>query len=80
MMITDVVFTILDWVHETNRGTGEVANKVLIPTGGCKLLPTAKCIFDDCGWSGDHHRHKKSVSGYLFAHRRLPLDTAPFLV
>ena len=74
----DVVFTILDWVHETNRETGEVSINVLIPTDDCQLLPARRCIFDDRGWSRNRHRHKKSVSGYSFAHRRLPLDVATF--
>ena len=74
----DVVFTILDWVHETNRETGEVANNILMPTDDCRLLPARQCIFDDRGWSRDRHRNKKSVSGFSFTHRRLPLDTAIF--
>ena len=47
----DVVFAILDWVHETNRESGEVPDNVLIPTNDCQLLPPGKCIFDDRGWS-----------------------------
>ena len=74
----DVVISILDWVHEINRESAEVPANILIPTDGCELLPPNKCIFDDRGWSQDSHRYKKSVSGYSFTHRRLPLDTATF--
>ena len=74
----DVVFSILDWVHESNREPGVVPDNILIPTDGCQLLPPGKCIFDDRGWSRDRHRNKKSVSGYSFTHRRLPLDTVTF--
>ena len=74
----DVVFAILDWVHETNRESGEVLNNILIPTEDYHLLPPGKCIFDDRGWSRDRHKQKKLVSGYSFTHRRLPLDTATF--
>ena len=74
----DVVISILDWVHEANRETGEVPVNILIPTNDYRLLPSNKCIFDDRGWSQDRYKHKKSVSGYSFAHRRLPLDTATF--
>ena len=74
----DVVISILDWVHETNRESGEVPDNILIPTNECHLLPPGKCIFDDRGWSRDRHKQKKSVSGYSFTHRRLPLDTATF--
>ena len=56
----------------------EVPDNILIPTNDCQLLPPDKCIFDDRGWSRDRHKHKKSVSGYSFTHRRLPLDTATF--
>ena len=74
----DVVISILDWVHETNRESEEVPDNILIPTNNCLLLPPEKCIFDDRGWSRDRHKQKKSVSGYSFTHRRLPLDTATF--
>ena len=74
----DVVISILDWVHETNRESEEVPDNILIPTNDCLLLPPEKCIFDDRGWSRDRHKHKKSVSAYSFTHRRLPLDTATF--
>ena len=74
----DVVFAILDWVHETNRESGEVPDDILIPTNECQLLPPGKCIFDDRGWSQNRYKRKKSVSGYSFTHRRLPLDTATF--
>ena len=74
----DVVFAILDWVHETNRESGEVPDNILIPTNDCQLLPPGKCIFDDRGWSRNPQKNKKSVSGYSFTHRRLPLDTATF--
>ena len=74
----NVVFAILDWVHESNRESGEVPDNILIPTNECQLLPPGKCVFDDRGWSRDRHKQKKSVSGYCFTHRRLPLDTATF--
>ena len=74
----DVVISILDWVHETNRESEEVPDNILIPTNNCLLLPPEKCIFDDRGWSRDRHKHKKLVSSYSFTHRRLPLDTATF--
>ena len=70
----DVVFSILDWVRES----GEVPDNVLLPTKECQLLPPGKCIFDDRGWSQDQNKHEKSVSGFSFTHRRLPLDTATF--
>ena len=73
----DVVFSILDWIHETNRESETMLDNVLIPTNECLLLPPEKCIYDDRGWS-QGHKHKKSVSGYSFTHRRLPLDTATF--
>ena len=69
----DVVFSILDWVHETNRESVEIPDNILIPTNECQLLPPEKCIFDDRG-----HKHKKPISGYSFTHRKLPLDTATF--
>ena len=65
----DVVFATLDWV----RDSGEVPHNILIPTNECQLLPPGKCIFDDRGWS-----QKRSISGYSYTHRRLPLDTATF--
>ena len=74
----DVVISILDWVHETNRERGDIPANILIPTNDCQLLPPDKCIFDDRGWSRDRHKHKKLVSGHSFTHRRLPLDTATF--
>ena len=74
----DVVFAILDWVHENNKESREVPDNILIPTNDCRLLPPRKCIFDDRGWSRDQHKQKKLVSGYSFTHRRLPLDTATF--
>ena len=74
----DVVISILDWVHEANRESEEVPDNILIPTNNCLLLPPEKCIFDDRGWSRDQHKHKKSVNGYFFTHRQLPLDTATF--
>ena len=74
----DVVFSILDWVHETNREPGLAPDNILIPTDGCQLLPARECIFDDRGWSHDRRRNRKSVSGHSFTHRRLPLDTATF--
>ena len=74
----DVVFAILDWVHESNRESGELPDNILIPTNDFRLLPPRKCIFDDRGWSRNQHKQKKSVSGYSFTHRRLPLDTATF--
>ena len=74
----DVVISILDWVNETNRESGDIPANILIPTNDCQLLSPDKCIFDDRGWSRDRHRHKKSVSGHSFTHRRLPLDTATF--
>ena len=40
----DVVFSILDWVHESNREPGVVPDNILIPTDGCQLLPPGKCI------------------------------------
>ena len=66
----DVVFSILEWIRESR----EVPDNILIPTDECRLLPPGKCIFNDRGGSRD----KKSVSGYSFTHRRLPLDTATF--
>ena len=70
----DVVFSILDWVRES----GKVPDNVLLPTKECQLLPPGKCIFDDRGWSQDQNKPEKSVSGFSFTHRRLPLDTATF--
>ena len=75
----DLVLSILDWVHESNRESGEIPPNILIPTNDCQLLPPNKCIIDDRGWSQSCHEHKKVVSGYSFTHRRLPLETATFL-
>ena len=75
----DLVLSILDWVHESNRESGEIPPNILVPTNNCQLLPPSKCIIDDRGWSQSSHGRKKVVSGYSFTHRRLPLETATFL-
>ena len=74
----NVVLSILDWVHKTNKESGKVPDDILIPTEDNQLLSPEKCIFDDRGWSQNRNKSKKPIDDYSFTHQRLPLITASF--